>query len=313
MAAAAQASNTVGVQATAQASVHAAALASSPYGALFDPRSLTGSEPLSLAQSFPLELDLKPRSTASTGAEQVAENEVAENETIGPAPADLQFGESVPLPVPRPAELGSLVSRGPLPAPSRRFAQQDRRAVAQAAPADNRSFFDKLFGPPAQTSGPVLAYASPEDSGVGNARAALGNAQNFTLNPAPRYDRQTAVYDIASHTVYMPNGTRLEAHSGLGSWLDDPGHVNERMRGATPPNVYQLQPREALFHGVPALRLIPVGGGTVYGRSGLLAHTYMLGPNGASNGCVSFRNYSAFLQAYRNGEIKRLAVVARVN
>jgi hypothetical protein len=38
----------------------------------------------------------------------------------------------------------------------------------------------------------------------------------------------------------------------------------------------------------------------------------MLGPNGDSNGCVSFRDYNAFLNAYRNHGIKRLAVVARV-
>jgi hypothetical protein len=36
----------------------------------------------------------------------------------------------------------------------------------------------------------------------------------------------------------------------------------------------------------------------------------MLGPNGQSNGCVSFRDYAAFLRAYENGQIKRLAVVA---
>jgi hypothetical protein len=36
----------------------------------------------------------------------------------------------------------------------------------------------------------------------------------------------------------------------------------------------------------------------------------MLGPRGDSNGCVSFRDYNAFLKAFRNGEIKRLAVVA---
>jgi hypothetical protein len=85
------------------------------------------------------------------------------------------------------------------------------------------------------------------------------------------------------------------------------------MHGATPPNVYQLQPREQLFHGVQALRLLPVGNGELYGRTGLLAHTYMLGPHGDSNGCVSFKNYNAFLQAYQNGEIKRLAVVSRLN
>jgi hypothetical protein len=39
----------------------------------------------------------------------------------------------------------------------------------------------------------------------------------------------------------------------------------------------------------------------------------MLGPNGASNGCVSFRNYEEFLRAYDRGEIQRLAVVARMN
>jgi len=41
----------------------------------------------------------------------------------------------------------------------------------------------------------------------------------------------------------------------------------------------------------------------------LLAHSYMLGANGDSNGCVSIKNYEAFLNAFKNGEIKRLVVV----
>ena len=53
--------------------------------------------------------------------------------------------------------------------------------------------------------------------------------------------------------------------------------------------------------------------GDVFGRVGLLAHTYMLGPKGESNGCVSFKNYDAFLTAYQNGQVKRLAVVARLD
>ena len=36
----------------------------------------------------------------------------------------------------------------------------------------------------------------------------------------------------------------------------------------------------------------------------------MLGPNGDSNGCVSFRDYDAFLRAYKRGLVKRLVVVA---
>jgi hypothetical protein len=72
--------------------------------------------------------------------------------------------------------------------------------------------------------------------------------------------------------------------------------------------------RESLFHGVQALRLNPVGGeGKIHGRTGLLAHTYMLGPNGDSNGCVSFKDYNRFLQAYRNGTVKRLVVVAKLD
>jgi hypothetical protein len=59
-----------------------------------------------------------------------------------------------------------------------------------------------------------------------------------------------------------------------------------------------------------ALRMIPQDETKTFGRSGLLAHTYMLGPNGDSNGCVSFKNYDAFLQAYLDHKVKRLAVVA---
>ena len=50
----------------------------------------------------------------------------------------------------------------------------------------------------------------------------------------------------------------------------------------------------------------------MYGRAGILAHSYMLGPNGQSNGCVSFSNYPEFLNAFLKGEVTRLAVVERL-
>ena len=62
--------------------------------------------------------------------------------------------------------------------------------------------------------------------------------------PAIPYDQSTAIYDISAHTVYLPDGTRLEAHSGLGDRIDDPRFVDERDRGATPPGVYQLTLRD---------------------------------------------------------------------
>jgi Protein of unknown function (DUF2778) len=122
-------------------------------------------------------------------------------------------------------------------------------------------------------------------------------------------DGHTAIYDISAHKVYLPNGRTLEAHSGFGKRLDDPRYVSEKDLGPTPPNVYDLTLREEPFHGVRAIRLVPVGGGKMFGRDGLLAHSYMLGPNGQSNGCVSFSDYSAFLDAYEGGEVSRLVVV----
>jgi hypothetical protein len=177
------------------------------------------------------------------------------------------------------------------------------RDVAQAnAAADTQerapSIFEKLFGKPQPVT---LAYASPEDGSIG-----LGAAGNG------RYDRYTAVYDITAHTVYLPDGTQLEAHSGLGARMDDPRYVHERMHGPTPPTLYDLKMREAPFHGVKAIRLIPVDEEGALGRTGLLAHTYMLGTRGDSNGCVSFRDYNAFLQAYQSQKIKRLAVVTHL-
>jgi hypothetical protein len=54
------------------------------------------------------------------------------------------------------------------------------------------------------------------------------------------YDHLTAVYDISARVVYMPNGSRLEAHSGLGSTKDDLRHASERGVGSTTLAVYDL-------------------------------------------------------------------------
>ncbi len=163
--------------------------------------------------------------------------------------------------------------------------------------SDNRTMFEKLADlVPMRFS---LASLTPGDG-------LLGERKDLT---ALGYDGQTAVYDISAQAVYLPNGSKLEAHSGLGGLMDNPAHVDQRMVGATPPNVYDLKPREKLFHGVAALRMTPVGENEMHGRTGLLVHSYMLGPNGDSNGCVSVKDYDRFLAAYQNGEVKRLVVV----
>jgi Protein of unknown function (DUF2778) len=185
---------------------------------------------------------------------------------------------AVPLPRSRPAEAD-------LPLQKNEAAKDGDRPLLQR--------LSELFRPRIR-----LASLTPEDGITGDATdlTSLG------------YGDLTAVYDISARVVYLPKGTRLEAHSGLGNTKDDPRHVSERGVGATPPAVYDLKPRERPFHGVQALRMIPVEGNTL-GRSGLLAHGYMLGPEGDSNGCVSIKNYDVFLSAFQNGEVRRLVVV----
>ncbi|MGH6822224.1 MAG: hypothetical protein ACREC4_01845, partial [Methylocella sp.] len=123
-----------------EAPAPAPALASNPYGGLVDPRSFSSSKSVTVAQNFPLKLNLEPISPAPFAV--IA----AQEHVAGRAPAGPPFGESAPLPVPRPAELRSLESRSPFSSPGRRFAQQIRRSVPPAAPSDNRTLFEKFFG-----------------------------------------------------------------------------------------------------------------------------------------------------------------------
>jgi hypothetical protein len=155
--------------------------------------------------------------------------------------------------------------------------------VAAATPAPPRTWLAKLFAP----------QQPSEASGVAR-------------------DGHTAIYDIVAHTVYMPDGMRLEAHSGLGGSMDDPRAMRERARGPTPPNVYNLVLRDGLFHGIQAIRMNPVDDVKMFGRAGILAHPYMLGPSGQSFGCVSFKNYAEFLQAFEQGKVDRMIVVTHL-
>jgi hypothetical protein len=248
--------------------------------ALFDSRFSLGSPPGTFALAVAVKGDRETLTTASLS------EPAASAPAAAPAP-------SLPERVMAKAASAARLIRS---APSRVAALRDDGHVADTT--HEPGIFEKLFGKPSPLT---LAYAASDDGGLGSAQG--GGA---------RYDQYTAVYDISAHTVYLPDGTQLEAHSGLGAMMDDPRHVDLRMRGPTPPTLYDLRLREASFHGVQAIRLVPVDEDKVYGRSGLLAHTYMLGANGQSNGCVSFKNYDAFLRAYLSQKVKRLAVVAHL-
>jgi type VI secretion system (T6SS) effector TldE1-like protein len=175
--------------------------------------------------------------------------------------------------------------------------------------------------PATEIAHPVFGLSAPKSAPIARPRAtaSLNSAVRIPDTPqdsvsSPDIDtRHTAIYDISARIVYLPDGRRLEAHSGLGGRLDNPRYVSVKHEGPTPPNIYRLSLRERVFHGVRAIRLTPVSGANMFGREGMLVHTYMLGPNGQSNGCVSIADYSEFLNAYLKGDIDRLVVVERLD
>ena len=252
---------------------------------LLDARSSLDFPPETFAKGTPLQGDDKPVVAASQQPSQPA---FPDAPGTPPTSRGHRIAQSGASPARRSSRSTSLSNEKP----SNRAAS----GTPDLAPDTKPTIFASLikFFDPIRLA---LAYA-PDDDGLYQGIAG--------------YDRWTAVYDISAHVVYMPDGTRLEAHSGYGDRLDDPSSADKKNRGVTPPNVYNLEPREQLFHGVRALRLIPEDKRKVFGRAGLLAHTFMLGPDGQSNGCVSFKNYDAFLQAYLDHKIKRLAVVTRL-
>jgi hypothetical protein len=260
----------------------------------------------SLVESFP------------DSAPAAADAPLGAGRSLGPivgaleAPPPAASAESVPAlltpPLPPRREVASIDDSTPLP-PAR---PTEFAALESQAPAAT----DQALGP-SRSLGPALAYAAPDTTTLATPAAPPKTSIFSIFSPQPTrpagYDEHTAVYDISARALYLPDGTKIEAHSGLGEYMDDPNHVNEHLRGATPPDLYDLQPRESLFHGVAAIRLVPVGGEeAVYGRAGLLAHPFMMGDNGDSNGCVSIKDYDAFLKAFQDGKVTRLAVVAKL-
>ena len=252
----------------------------------------------------PQEIDLAP---ALPRAPRVAPEPIAP--VVIPSPP-----VHVPVPRRRPrthvSELAPLVPPPPVIAPPPAVAPSVTAAEVVPLPL-KRPHIARLEETPVAAPTPV-ARATPAPAPEPKV-AALPPPAAEPKAPASPIDRRTAVYDIAAHTVYLPNGRRLEAHSGIGDMMDDPHYTRVRMRGPTPPNVYALTLREQIFHGVRAIRLTPIDDGKMFGRDGMLAHTYMLGANGQSNGCISFRNYNAFLEAFLDGEVDRMLVVPRLD
>jgi hypothetical protein len=237
-------------------------------------------------------LELTLPDDSDPGQADSGQIDAGQDDTEAPAFA---MPDSAPLPVYRP-RLERQTQREEQPA------QQERPPRQEVFPAAPRLAKKPA---PAQT---MMAYARPDNPERGGIAQAFKNL--FSGQPGAKAGGGVAVYDISAATVYMPDGQRLEAHSGLGHMVDNVRYVDQKMRGPTPPNTYNLTIRESRFHGVEAIRLTPVDGRNKFGRNGLLAHTYMLrGGRAESNGCVVFKDYDRFLKAFKRGKVRQLVVV----
>ncbi len=258
-------------------------------------RAPTGPAALALTKFNPSPLGATPQTVAEHWARARALASALASAEPPVTKRQAAIVSHIPLPKPHPAQLE--IAQAPV-------GQAGTKVTTEITTKATTELAAQIEPPAAPKAIPQIAMVTPAPE----KRGALPEAQKKPL-PASDLDNRTAVYDIAAHTVYLPNGEKLEAHSGYSDKLDDPRYIKVRMRGPTPPNVYDLTMREQLFHGVRAIRLNPVDEGRMYGRDGMLAHTYMLGPNGDSNGCISFKDYRRFLQAFLDGEVKRLVVV----
>ena len=149
-----------------------------------------------------------------------------------------------------------------------------------------------------------VAIIKPERSLFGDLFKSRGNGTGWVGKGT-----KVAIYDVSNATVYMPDGTKLRAHSGIGKMRDNPRFEHVKMTGPTPAGIYRLRMRERRFHGVEAIRMLSVDGRDPKNRTGLLTHTNLLRGQKGSHGCVAFQNYEPFLNAFKRGHVNMLVVV----
>ncbi len=155
-----------------------------------------------------------------------------------------------------------------------------------------------------------VAFVRPDNPATDRSGGGLGQTLRNMFGGGAKAGNGVAVYDISAARVYMPDGSVLEAHSGIGKMADNPRYVNVKMTGPTPPHTYNLRMRETRFHGVEAIRMLPIDGKNKHGRDGFLTHSYLLrGKRAESHGCVAFADYPRFLAAFKQGKVKQIVVV----
>ena len=155
---------------------------------LLDPRRAIGFKPRSFAESAPRPAEFRFVARAP------APGEMAEN--AAPQPV-VRTVRSVPLPTPRPADLGLLTQR------------------SQRAAHSSDDPFEKLFGKP-ETTGSILAYAAP--LGAARRRRRGRPARPFAR---PHAGQRRADRDLRHHGAHGLSAGRHQARSAFRARPED--------------------------------------------------------------------------------------------
>ncbi|AQZ50024.1 hypothetical protein Mame_00648 [Martelella mediterranea DSM 17316] len=222
---------------------------------------------------------------------QIADNAGSEIALAGVPPELQPKAAAVPTPAAPSTTLAAL-------APSSDTNADDAFKLVLQGADSSRLSPGEVPVPAKRPAGMQLAYA---DFGHDDLDEIMGEVPGRT--------KKVAVYDISAAKVYMPDGEVMEAHSGKGKYRDNPNGTHVKMAGAVPAATYKLTMRESLFHGVPALRMTSVDGTNPLGRTGILAHTYMLRTPGDSHGCLVFKDYYKFLKAWKADKVDYIVAV----
>ena len=260
------------------------------------PTGATGQSPTLLAFADP--------SPTANGVWSAVMAEPSEDELVATQDPGVDAGDDAALP-----DDDDTVSLVPIPQLRPRGEPAPKPAAVTAEPQDEQ--IEEPSAPKPDKPKKQLAYARPNEPGdKQSGGGSLGGTLRSLFGGGAKAGNGVAVYDISAAKVYMPDGSVLEAHSGIGKMADNPRYIDVKMRGPTPPHTYDLKMRETRFHGVEALRMLPVDGKNRNGRAGILAHSYLLrGGRAESHGCVAFKDYARFLKAFKQGKVKQLVVV----
>ena len=112
-------------------------------------------------------------------------------------------------------------------------AVKTERAASPRDPAETEPRVAALPSPTKSASpaaGPLVPEVATAARPPFNSGTRAAKARQASVAPPDKKNR-TAFYDISAQVVYLPDGRRLEAHSGHGSYMDNARYIHIKNKG----------------------------------------------------------------------------------